>query len=364
MKFRKLVMELGIVAAAAVMVSIPSAVSVSAAETVSNASFAAMEAINAVDSDSAENLQETNQEEKSEWEGRLLALVEEDSSLTVRSGANADAEVVGKMSRGAAADIIEKGDEWTKIVSGDVEGYVKNEYCLFEEEAEAQAGELCETRATVTTDGLRIREAAGTDAKILDVADQGAVLTVSGETAGAEKEDGWVQVDLNGTAAYVSADYVDVAMHVEEAMSMEEILEQQAAARAAAQQAAGQSAGGSSDSAAVSASSDDVTLLAAIIQCEAGGECYAGQLAVGAVVMNRVKSSSFPNSISGVIYQRGQFSPVASGKLARVLSSGKISSSCYQAAREAMSGVDNTGGAKFFHAGSGNGTMIGNQVFY
>ena len=353
MKFRKLVMELGIVAAAAVMVSIPSAVSVSAAETVSNASFAAMEAINAVDSDSAENLQETNQEEKSEWEGRLLALVEEDSSLTVRSGANADAEVVGKMSRGAAADIIEKGDEWTKIVSGDVEGYVKNEYCLFEEEAEAQAGELCETRATVTTDGLRIREAAGTDAKILDVADQGAVLTVSGETAGAEKEDGWVQVDLNGTAAYVSADYVDVAMHVEEAMSMEEILEQQAAARAAAQQAAGQSAGGSSDSVAVSAS-----------QCEAGGECYAGQLAVGAVVMNRVKSSSFPNSISGVIYQKGQFSPVASGKLARVLSSGKISSSCYQAAREAMSGVDNTGGAKFFHAGSGNGTMIGNQVFY
>ena len=223
MKFRKLVMELGIVTAAAVMVSIPSAVSVSAAETVSNASFAAMEAINAVDSDSAENLQETNQEEKSEWEGRLLALVEEDSSLTVRSGANADAEVVGKMSRGAAADIIEKGDEWTKIVSGDVEGYVKNEYCLFEEEAEAQVGELCETRATVTTDGLRIREAAGTDAKILDVADQGAVLTVSGETAGAEKEDGWVQVDLNGTAAYVSADYVDVAMHVEEAMSMGDI---------------------------------------------------------------------------------------------------------------------------------------------
>src|SRR5699024_12340500 len=53
-----------------------------------------------------------------------------------------------------------------------------------------------------------------------------SVLTVSGETAGAEKEDGWVQVDLNGTAAYVSADYVDVAMHVEEAMSMEEILEQ------------------------------------------------------------------------------------------------------------------------------------------
>ena len=109
MKFRKLVMELGIVAAAAVMVSIPSAVSVSAAETVSNASFAAMEAINAVDSDSAENLQETNQEEKSEWEGRLLALVEEDSSLTVRSGANADAEVVGKMKKATSGQRLYPG---------------------------------------------------------------------------------------------------------------------------------------------------------------------------------------------------------------------------------------------------------------
>ena len=58
--------------------------------------------------------------------------------------------------------------------------------------------------------------------------------------------------------------------------------------------------------------------------------------------MNRVKSGSFPNSISGVIYQSGQFTPASSGKLARVLSSGNISSSCYQAAAEALSGADNT----------------------
>ena len=106
-------------------------------------------------------------------------------------------------------------------------------------------------------------------------------------------------------------------------------------------------------------------LLAAIIQCEAGGEPYSGQLAVGAVVMNRVKSGSFPNSISGVIYQSGQFTPASSGKLARVLSSGNISSSCYQAAAEALSGADNTGGAKYFHAGTrGSGTVIGSQIFY
>lgn len=365
MKFRKLVMEFGIIAVSAAIVTIPSAVSVSAAETVSEAAPAAGEVKNTADSDSAEDLQETNKEEKSEWEGRLLAVVEEDSSLTIRSGASTDAAMVGKLNRGAAADIIEKGDEWTRIVSGDVEGYVKNEYCLFEEEAEAQAGEICDTHATVKADGLRLRSGAGTDTSVLDVLDTGDVVTVADEeVTGAEKEDGWVQVQYNDTVAYVSADYVDVALNVEEAVSIEEILEEQAAARAAAAQAGAQSSSSSSGSTVVSASSDDVTLLAAIIQCEAGGESYAGQLAVGAVVMNRVQSSSFPDSISGVIYQSGQFSPVASGKFARVLSSGNISSSCYQAAREAIAGADNTGGAKYFHAGSGNGTVIGNQVFY
>lgn len=77
------------------------------------------------------------------------------------------------------------------------------------------------------------------------------------------------------------------------------------------------------------------------------------------------ESGSFPNSISGVIYQSGQFTPARSGKLARVLSNGKISSSCYQAAAEALAGADNTGGAKYFHAGtSGSGLVIGSQIFY
>jgi spore germination cell wall hydrolase CwlJ-like protein len=111
----------------------------------------------------------------------------------------------------------------------------------------------------------------------------------------------------------------------------------------------------------VSAGADDLTLLAAIIECEAGGESYECQLAVGAAVINRVKSSSYPNSISGVIYQKGQFGPASSGKLARKLS-GRISSSCYSAAQEAMSGVDNTGGCTSFND-HGSGISIGNMKF-
>ena len=111
---------------------------------------------------------------------------------------------------------------------------------------------------------------------------------------------------------------------------------------------------------------DDVTLLAAIIQCEAGGDIYESQLGVGAVVINRVKSGAYPNSISEVIYQRGQFGPASSGKLASVLASGNISGTAYQAATDAINGVDNTGGCLGCRgASSGHaGTVIGAMVFY
>ena len=68
-------------------------------------------------------------------------------------------------------------------------------------------------------------------------------------------------------------------------------------------------------------SQEEENLLAALIYCEAGGEPYEGQVAVGAVVLNRVRSSSFPNSIEEVIYQSGQFGPAVTGKLGRVLAS-------------------------------------------
>ena len=359
MKFKKLVMECGIMAVAAAVVTIPSAVSVSAAGTVSRKTTATVGKINTVDSKTADNLQETKSVEKSEWEDRLLVVVDEKSTLNIRSEANTESEIVGKMSRGAGADIIEVGEEWSKIESGNVTGYVKNEFCVFAAEAETKANEICETQATSTTDGLRIRKEASTESGILHVLNEGDSITVAdGQT---DAVNGWVQVEYKDTVAYVSADYVDVELNVGKAVSMEEIRKAEAAKRAAK---AAQSGAGTIQNDAVSASSDETTLLAAIIMCEAGGEPYAGQVAVGAVVMNRVRSGSFPNSISGVIYQKGQFSPVASGKLSRVLSSGKISSSCFDAAREALAGADNTGGAKFFHAGSGKGLMIGNQVFY
>lgn len=110
----------------------------------------------------------------------------------------------------------------------------------------------------------------------------------------------------------------------------------------------------------------DRYLLANLIYCEAGGEPYAGQVAVGAVVINRVLSSVYPDTVVGVVYQNKQFSPVASGRLALALAENRATASCYQAADEAMSGVTNVGNCVYFRTPIPGltGTQIGGHIFY
>lgn len=110
----------------------------------------------------------------------------------------------------------------------------------------------------------------------------------------------------------------------------------------------------------------DRYLLANLIYCEAGGEPYEGQVAVGAVVINRVLSSVYPDSVSGVIYQKGQFSPAGSGRLALALAQNKATASCYQAADAAMAGTTNVGGCVYFRTPIPGltGIQIGNHIFY
>lgn len=116
----------------------------------------------------------------------------------------------------------------------------------------------------------------------------------------------------------------------------------------------------------VSFAEGDRYLLANLIYCEAGGESYAGQLAVGSVVINRVLSSVYPDSVVGVIYQNKQFSPVASGRLAAALAEGKATESCYRAADEAMQGITNVGTCVYFRTPIPglSGINIGGHVFY
>lgn len=110
----------------------------------------------------------------------------------------------------------------------------------------------------------------------------------------------------------------------------------------------------------------DLHLLANLIYCEAGGEPYEGKLAVGAVVINRMLSSVYPDTMVGVIYQRKQFSPVGSGRLALALTNNKANADCYRAAEEAMSGMSNVGNCVYFRTPIDGltGISIGGHIFY
>ena len=111
---------------------------------------------------------------------------------------------------------------------------------------------------------------------------------------------------------------------------------------------------------------DELTLMAAIIYCEAGAEPYETQLAVGAVIMNRIRSSRFPNNLYDVLSQPGQFTPYRTGKLAAALANAKATPSCYDAARAALAGEDNTSNCLFFndYNGTREGLRYGGMVFW
>ena len=132
------------------------------------------------------------------------------------------------------------------------------------------------------------------------------------------------------------------------------------AARKAAEEAARKAA---EEAARAQIAAEDQKLLASIIFCEAGNQPYEGQVAVGAVIMNRVRSGVYPNSISEVIYQSGQFGPAMTGWLDTVRSSEGYTQTAMQAAADAMAGVNPIGDCLYF--GNGNyGIQIGDHFFH
>lgn len=272
-------------------------------------------------------------EKNQEWYNKALANTTVETPIYQASADNS--EVVGKMYENTIVNVVEKGEEWSKISSGKVTGYVKNDLLSFGLNAVERVETVCPQK-TRMIDGKEITYRETQDAKPMEqiVAEEAARKAAAEAKRKAEEE---------------------------ARRKAEEEARRKAAEEAARKKAAARKKRASSPS--MSASVDDRTLLAAIIQCEAGGEPYEGKVAVGAVILNRVRSGRYPNSISGVIYQRGQFGPARTGKLARVLSAGRISSACYQAADAALAGSNPIGSA--MHFGNGRtGQRIGNHFFH
>ena len=285
------------------------------------------------------------------------------STLNVRESAGEDAPIIGRLYADCYGEIIEEGDGWTLLRSGNVVGWAKNDYLLFDEEAQEALAQVGSWTATVNESGLRIRKQASTDAGIYALLAEGDIVDIY------EDMGEWLKIAYDGSEGYVSAQYVTVDLLCATGETLQEISEREAAEaearRRAQEDAAARRAALSEEQANVEANYTDLQLLAALIWCEAGNQTYEGQLAVGAVVMNRVKHPAYPNTISGVIYAPGQFTPAMTGRVAKALQRG-VPDSCTQAAIEAMSGVSNVGDVLHFNVKTirSSDLIIGDHAFW
>ena len=279
--------------------------------------------------------------------------------MNVRKEADEDSERVGKLYSDCGGEVLERRNGWTKLKSGNVTGWTKDEYLLFGKEAEEMAEDVGNLIAKVDADALRIRKEPEEDADVYGMAGKDEKMDALEVI-----DDDWISVEYEGEIGYVSAKYTTIEFIIDSGETMDEIHKREEKEQEEKRKADEAKAKQKENRGAVAVEAADDILLAALIQCEAGNQSYEGQLAVGAVVMNRVRSGGYPNTISGVIYASGQFTPALNGKVAKRVEAG-VRDSCLQAAREAIAGVSNVGGATHFRrAGNHEGQIIGSHVFW
>ncbi len=356
-----------------------------------------------------------------EFEGKFV--VNAEPYLEIHESGDESSEVLGKLYPASWGEVEEWGKEWTKVTSGTVTGYIPTEEVRMGYDAEQLAKEVGDSYVTVNVDSLYIRSEADQSSEILSSAIQdeefpvakvteeatsneeetsdGTTVTADEEKSvstktsgnGDGQEAGWVRIQYDtsdeSAIGYVAGEFVTEHIELNEAVSIEEEEAAKAAEeaeKAAAQEAASESGNGTdasengtqgaasedpqqtSGETPVYATSDETYLLACMVYVESGAESYEGQLGVANVIMNRVRSPLFPNTISEVIYQSGQFPGAHNGVLDGVLASGP-SESCMRAAQEALAGVNNIGDFLYFNgwvdiSSVGSYMTIGNHTFY
>lgn len=174
----------------------------------------------------------------SAYEKKAVADINSNTTLNIRKKGSLDAKIVGKMKKGNIAVVLEKGQEWSKIKSGDVTGYVKNDYLVFGEDVEQFAEKNVKKVAKVQTETLRVRQKASTDSDIIALVSEDDKLKVKNQN------EEWAKVKVDGKTGYVSKDYANVTYKFGKAKSMKQIRaeeqkkrEEQAAKEAAARAA-------------------------------------------------------------------------------------------------------------------------------
>lgn len=156
-----------------------------------------------------------------------LGIAKVNEFVNIRTEANAESEIAGKLYSGSATDILATEGDWVKIQSGNVEGYIKSEFLAIGTEAEELIEEVSNKYATINTQTLYVREEPSTEAEIV------TMVPIEGKYIVEEEQDEWVKILVDDKSGFVSKEYVDVEVEFEYAISIEEEL-----ARIAAEEAA------------------------------------------------------------------------------------------------------------------------------
>ena len=337
-----------------------------------------------------------------------IGVIDAKDMLDIHAEANTASAVIGQVMEDGHVAILAKYNDWVQIQAGEIAGWVPAENLveteISNEEAVAANEQVIAERtgATASEDEFfaeeevqqdetaalqaEASEAAQNEIEEVQTAEEAARLEAEAQAKAAAEEAAQLEAEAQAKAAAEEAARLEAEAQAKaaaekaarleaeaQAKAAEEAarLEAEAQAKAAAEEAAriaaeAQQAALAAQAAQTAAiSAEELKLLANIIYCEAGSESYVGKVAVGNVIMNRVKSASQPNTITEVVYAKGQFSPVRNGSLQRALSSDKADAACYQAAIEALAGAQPVGGKLFFRRNNGrSGQVIGHHVFY
>ena len=321
-----------------------------------------------------------------------IGVIDAKDMLDIHAEANTASAVIGQVMEDGHVAILAKYNDWVQIQAGEIAGWVPAENLveteISNEEAVAANEQVIAERtgATASEDEFFAEEevqqdetaalqaeaskAAQNEIEEVQAAEEAARIEAEAQAKAAAEEAARIEAEAQVKAAEEAA-RLEAEAQAKAAAEEAARIEAEAQAKAAAEEAAriaaeAQQAALAAQAAQTAAiSAEELKLLANIIYCEAGSESYVGKVAVGNVIMNRVKSASQPNTITEVVYAKGQFSPVRNGSLQRALSSDKADAACYQAAIEALAGAQPVGGKLFFRRNNGrSGQVIGHHVFY
>ncbi|HHU73089.1 MAG TPA: cell wall hydrolase [Clostridiales bacterium] len=296
------------------------------------------------EAENKEEIEEETEEEQGKYANIGISIAK--SYVHVRKEPNTESESLGKLYKDSAAEIISLENGWYYLESGSVKGYAKADYIKTGIPDEELIKKYGVSRIRVNTDGLNVREEPSTEARKL------TVIYMNEKYPVMELQEEWVKVDIQDdkVIGYVNREYVELIIDFNKAISKEE--EKELLRLKEEERIKKETQIKYRDE--VDYTKEELKLLACLVHAEAGNQSYEGKLAVANIVLNRVRSKKYPNTIKKVIYQAGQFTVAKSGSLQKQLdnyhnydsNSQKLS---IKAAKAALEGANNIGSRLYFH---------------